>query len=77
MLQAVATQDAATIANAIATYAPGVANSTPFTITPKYQVTNQTTTNNSTTNQAPATETAPATEAPAGTTEGTQDAPAI
>ncbi|MBQ7147553.1 MAG: VanW family protein [Pseudobutyrivibrio sp.] len=62
MLQAVATQNAATIANAIATYAPGVANSTPFTITPKYQVTNQTTT----TNQSTGT-TAPATQAPAET----------
>lgn len=40
MLQAVATQDVNTIANAIATYAPGVANSTPYVITPKYQVTN-------------------------------------
>ena len=41
MLQAVSTQDAATIANAIAVYAPGVANSTPFVITPKYSVTNK------------------------------------
>ncbi|MCR4694882.1 MAG: VanW family protein [Pseudobutyrivibrio sp.] len=41
MLQAVASQDAATIANAIAVYAPGLTNSTPFVITPKYQVTNQ------------------------------------
>ena len=40
MLQAIATQDVNIIANAIATYAPGVANSTPFIITPKYQVTN-------------------------------------
>lgn len=70
MLQAVATQDPATIANAIATYAPGVANSTPFTITPKYQVTNPAPSTD-TTNSAPATE-APATEAPA-----TQDPGAI
>ena len=41
MLQAVSTQDAATIANAIAVYAPGVVNSTPFVITPKYSVTNK------------------------------------
>lgn len=40
MLQAVNTQDVTTIANAIATYAPGVANSTPFVITPKYKITN-------------------------------------
>ena len=44
MLSAVATQDVNTIANAIAVYAPGVANSTPFIITPKYQVTNAQTT---------------------------------
>lgn len=73
MLQAVATQDAATIANAIAVYAPGVANSTPFTITPKYQVTNPTTN----TDQSTGTTAAPATEAPADTTQGTADAPAI
>ncbi|SEK94838.1 Vancomycin resistance protein YoaR, contains peptidoglycan-binding and VanW domains [Pseudobutyrivibrio ruminis] len=43
MLQAVNTQDAATIAAAISIYAPGVVNSTPFEITPKYSVTNPTT----------------------------------
>ena len=43
MLQAISTQDATTIANAIATYAPGVSNSTPFVIKPKYSVTNPTT----------------------------------
>ena len=66
MLQAVSTQDATTIANAIAVYAPGVANSTPFVITPKYKVTNPTdtdTTTTTTTTEAPAT--APVTETPA------------
>ncbi len=78
MLQAVATQDAATIANAIAAYAPGVSNSTPFTIKPKYQVTNQTTgTDSNQSTGGSTTTTAPAIEAPAQTTEGTQDAPAI
>ena len=40
MLQAVSTQDPNVIANAVATYAPGMANSTPYFITPKYSVTN-------------------------------------
>ena len=45
-------------------YAPGVANSTPFVITPKYKVTNPTETEDATNaTQAPAT--APATETPA------------
>ena len=66
MLQAVSTQDATTIATAIATYAPGVANSTPFVITPKYSVTNPTTTTESTDSQTtteatPETSTDPAT----------------
>lgn len=39
MISAVSTQDANTIASAIATYAPGVSNSTPFVIKPKYSVT--------------------------------------
>ena len=39
MAAAVATQDAATIANAIAVYAPGVTNTVPFVITPQYSVT--------------------------------------
>lgn len=61
MLQAVSTQDAATIANAIATYAPGVANSTSFVIKPKYSVTNPPETNQ----EAPAAQpAAPATPAP-------------
>ncbi len=86
MLQAVASQDPTTIANAIASYAPGVSNSTSFTIKPKYQVTNQTesttttpstTTPSTTTTETPATEAAPATEAPAETEQGTADAPAI
>ncbi|MBR1623623.1 MAG: VanW family protein, partial [Pseudobutyrivibrio sp.] len=68
MLQAVSTQDAATIANAIATYAPGVANSTPFVITPKYQVTNQDTTTS--TESTTDTQTDTTTEAPADTTDG-------
>ncbi|MBO5616932.1 MAG: hypothetical protein J5901_01175, partial [Pseudobutyrivibrio sp.] len=63
MLQAVSTQDATTIANAIAVYAPGVANSTPFVITPKYKVTNPTDTDTTTTTETPAT--APVTETPA------------
>jgi vancomycin resistance protein YoaR len=57
MLQAVNTQDVTTIANAIATYAPGVANSTPFVITPKYKITNPPEDTNAT----------PATPAPATT----------
>ena len=68
MLQAVATQDAATIANAIAAYAPGVANSTPFVITPKYQVTNAPAAN-TTTETAPATEAAPAAQPAEGATD--------
>ena len=67
MLQAVSTQDAATIANAIATYAPGVANSTPFVITPKYQVTNPSTDTNSDTSTDTSTESTQ-TEAPAADT---------
>lgn len=39
MVAAVATQDVNTIASAIATYAPGVANTTPYVITPQYSVT--------------------------------------
>ncbi len=74
MLQAVATQDAATIANAIATYAPGVANSTPFVITPKYSVTNPTTTE--TTDNTNTTTPAPTTEVPA-TTDTTTTDPAV
>lgn len=84
MLQAVASQNATTIANAIATYAPGISNSTPFTITPKYQVTNQTETTTTTpstkpSTTAPATQTTPATEAAPAAEEpvGTADAPAI
>ena len=86
MLQAVASQNPTTIANAIATYAPGIGNSTSFTITPKYQVTNptDTTTKSNTTTttpstSAPSTQTAPATEAAPATEEpaGTEDAPAI
>lgn len=40
MLQAVATQDPNTIAAAVAAYAPGVANSTPYVAPTKYKVTN-------------------------------------
>lgn len=69
MLQAIATQDVNVIANAIATYAPGVANSTPFVITPKYQVTNPQPTDEA----SPATEAAPA--AP-DTTAAPAEAPA-
>lgn len=72
MLQAVATQDAGTIANAIATYAPGVANSTPFVIKPKYNVTNAESTTNTTTT-TPAT-TAPAAETPTETAPATEPA---
>lgn len=68
MLQAVATQDAATIANAIATYAPGVANTTPFVITPKYQVTNAA----PATEEAPAEGTAPPAEAAPAPAEGAE-----
>ena len=39
MEAAVSTQDAGTIANAVATIAPGVENRVPFTITPQYRVT--------------------------------------
>ena len=60
MLQAVATQDATTIANAIATYAPGVTNTTPFVITPKYSVTNPDTDSSTDTTDSTTTETAPA-----------------
>ncbi len=66
MLQAVNTQDVTTIANAIATYAPGVANSTPFVITPKYKVTNPP--ENAQDGAAPATPEAPA-PAPDATTQ--------
>ncbi|MCR5581709.1 MAG: VanW family protein [Pseudobutyrivibrio sp.] len=54
MLQAVNTQDAATIAAAIAAYAPGVANTTPIVITPKYSVTNAEETTEDTTAAPPA-----------------------
>lgn len=69
MLQAVATQDVNTIANAIAVYAPGVANSTPYIITPKYQVTNA---------QTPADDAtaAPADAAPAAPAPNTEAVPA-
>lgn len=40
MLNAIASQDVNQIATAISTYAPGVVNSTPYIITPKYTVTN-------------------------------------
>lgn len=56
MLQAVSTQDVNTIAATIATYAPGVANSTPYVITPKYSVTNA----SSSSDSAPAEAAAPA-----------------
>ncbi|WP_051195146.1 VanW family protein [Pseudobutyrivibrio ruminis] len=72
MLQAVNTQDVTTIANAIATYAPGVANSTPFVITPKYKITNPPEDATSADGQAPAQEAAPA---PDATTQ--QAAPAL
>jgi len=60
MLQAVATQDATTIANAIATYAPGVTNTTPFVITPKYSVTNPDIDSSTGTTDSTTTETTPA-----------------
>ena len=62
MLQAVNSQNPEIIANAIATYAPGVANSTPIVIPPKYQVTNKP--EEETTEGSP-TEAAPAEAAPA------------
>ena len=67
MLQAIATQDVNVIANAIATYAPGVANSTPFIITPKYQVTNP----------APAEDAAPAADTTTAAPEATTDPAAV
>jgi hypothetical protein len=67
MLQAIATQDVNVIANAIATYAPGVANSTPFIITPKYQVTNA----------APANEAAPAADTTNAAPDATIDPAAV
>ena len=79
MLQAVSTQDANTIAAAIATYAPGVANSTPFVITPKYSVTNPTTTESTDTQTQTQTQTQPTTEAAPEATavpEATVEAPA-
>ena len=74
MLQAVATQDVNTIANAIAVYAPGVANSTPYIITPKYSVTNPSTTEGTDTNNTETTP-APPTEVttPVGSTGTTGD----
>jgi len=75
MLQAVSTQDPNTIAAAIATYAPGVSNSTPFVITPKYQVTNP---GNSNSQPAAPAQPAPApaeTTVPDTTTVDTQNAP--
>ena len=77
MLQAVSTQDANTIAAAIATYAPGVVNSTPFVITPKYQVTNPSSTGSQPAQPAePAPAPAPAeTTVPDTTTVDTQNAP--
>lgn len=57
MLQAVSTQDVNTIAAAIATYAPGVVNSTPYVITPKYSVTNASSTDSTTTDTAAPAET--------------------
>ncbi len=64
MASAVNTQDANTIAAAIALYAPGVSNSTPIEIKPKYSVTvkeEETEETEETTEQAAPTE-APATE---------------
>ena len=65
MLQAVSTQDPNVIANAVATYAPGMANSTPYFITPKYSVTN-----------AQAAAPAPAEGAQPAPADATQPAPA-
>lgn len=77
MLQAVSTQDPNAIAAAIATYAPGVVNSTPFVITPKYQVTNPSSTGSQPAQPAePAPAPAPAeTTVPDTTTVDTQNAP--
>ena len=73
MLQAVNTQDVTTIANAIATYAPGVANSTPFVITPKYKITNPPEDTNAT-QATPAPATTPVPDATAQQTAPTPDA---
>lgn len=75
MLQAVNTQDVTTIANAIATYAPGVANSTPFVITPKYKITNPPEDTN-TTQATPAPATTPVPDATAQPAAPTPDAAA-
>ncbi len=75
MLQAVATQDGNQIAYAISVLAPGVANSTPINITPKYSVTNPTTSTDSSTT-TPATDTTDAGAADATTTTDTTAAPA-
>ncbi len=85
MLQAVATQDGNQIAYAISVLAPGVSNSTPITITPKYQVTNPTedtsttqntttttdTTTTTTTDTTTATDQTTAADATGGTTDTT------
>jgi len=68
MLQAINTQDANTIAAAIATYAPGVTNSTPFVITPKYSVTNSTDDSTDDTTDTTTDTTAPATDDTTDTT---------
>ena len=76
MLQAVATQDGNQIAYAISVLAPGVSNSTPITITPKYSVTNPTTSTDSTTTDSSTTTTTPATgttDAGTDTSAGTAD----
>ena len=75
MLQAVNTQDVTTIANAIATYAPGVANSTPFVITPKYKITNPPEDTNAT-QATPAPATTPVPDATAQPATPTPDAAA-
>jgi hypothetical protein len=73
MAQAVATQDPATIQAAIATYAPGVANSTPFVITPKYQITNPPETDTDTNTEQPAAPESTETPAPAEDTTVTDN----
>ena len=75
MLQAVSTQDPNTIAAAIATYAPGVSNSTPFVITPKYQVTNPGNSNSQPAAPAEPAQAPAETTVPDTTTVDTQNAP--
>lgn len=72
MLQAVATQDGNQIAYAISVLAPGVSNSTPITITPKYQVTNPTET--TTTQDTTSSDTTTTTDTSATTEQTTTDA---